>query len=575
MHDFEFFDEEEFFEYDDYEPAWFEAYGGIIFTVLAILTFCFFRLYLPYQETQPVSLTKLISLHENEKVTKDILAKHMYAKPKGVAVKPIRSLADAGNMHAQNITCWVYSDGFNVTVNHELAAQYCHKAAAQGHPGAQMNLAIHYAEHAAVRNIDKAIHYYTLAAEKRPDAAWYLSKIYGTYPEPYRSLQKANHYKIKAANGGNNRAMMSLAEDYEDGRSGLEIDNALAEKYYKMAIEAGHVDANAWISVFYREAEPPFSSDEKMVFHAKKGILLNRHPIAYGVLADAYMNGRGVEKNEMMAAHYYRGAAERGSDYAIAKLASIDTKKMRPKDAGFLYDGVLLPYAVKNVIIHPSNFHQLYDSIHNKTLNPLEISKVFEYYADGILGEHEDGEMPLGLLSSIYSGQGYSSYLEPVVEAYETRYSYGSGKHAYELGLIYMSGSGVKRNAETSMLWISKAMDLGYPDRSDYVGMYFTRPDNPVEKETQFARNALQKAAILGSERAAETLAEIYQDGLGVPANQVAALYWFDQADRGRINKEKEIHAIRESMSPDDIKRAEYLMNNCEKSDFEQCIQRL
>jgi len=572
MHNYVPLDDEEIAEY---RRSTYETFISILFIIFAIVVFCFFRIYLPYQKTKPVSLNKLISLHENEKVTKEILIKHMYSKPFGEAIEPIIELADAGNVHAQNISCWAILDGLNVIQNGPLAAEYCHKAAAQGHHGAQMNLGSYYAEDAEPKNIDKAIEYYTLAAEHRERAAWYLSNIYEKYPKPIRNFKKAHKYKKLAADMGYPRAMISLAEDYQRSRLGLENNNEMALKYYNLAKESGLVDAHIYLSVFYRDAAAPYQDYEKMVAHAQKAILYTKDPVAFDVLGDAYREGRGVEKNIKTAARYYTIAAKSGSEYSVLRLTALDSDKIDKKDSGFLYNNVRIPYLVKNSISHPEHFQNVINLVNNDTVNPLVKYNIFEYYADGMLGKHDEGYVNLTYLSEIFSGTGHSEYLVPVIRAYEKAASYGSGESAYQLGLVYMSGSGVERNSTKSMEWISEAMDLGFPDNRDYVGHYFRAPDNLSERETKFAQNALQKAASLGSEVAAETLGVFYQEGVGVEVDKALAMYWFNHADKGRYDKGDLIFSLRKSMDDKEITRAENFIENCKKSEFLMCTQNL
>jgi len=413
-----------------------------------------------------------------------------------------------------------------------------------------------------------------MAAEHRANASWYLSNIYEKYPAPIHDFELAIKYKTKAANMGNIYAMMSLAEDHEKARLGLSADHGTALKYYEMAKDAGHVDAHAWLSIFYRDAEPEHRDYDKMVTHAQKAILFNRHPSAFGVMGDAYLKGHGVEKNERTAARYYAMGAERGNQYAVNKLAFLDSKKIDQSASGFKYDGVTIPYTFKNAINFPENFHHTYTLMNNGSLSPLVKSKVFEYYADGMLKKHDDGYVPIGLLSSLFSGDGHSEDFTPVIQAYQTAANY-SGEHAYELGLIYMSGSGVKRNPATCLKWISKAMDLGYPDKRDYVGLYLTRPDDLSERETQLSRDLLQKAAVLGSEVAAETLGVFYQDGIGVEVDKSLAMYWFNHADRGRYDKGDIIFSLRKTMDVEELSKANYLIENCGKSEISTCSQNL
>jgi len=138
-----------------------------------------------------------------------------------------------------------------------------------------------------------------------------------------------------------------------------------------------------------------------------------------------------------------------------------------------------------------------------------------------------------------------------------------------------MSGSGVQRNPSVSLEWISKAMDAGFPDERDYVGLYLQHPDNPLERETQSARDLLQKAAAMGSEVASETLGTFYQDGIGVDADKAMALYWFNHADKGRTDKGDVLHTLRKGMNTDEITKAEYLIQNCKKRDLSICSQKL
>lgn len=564
-------------EEDTSSPAHrgFKYFLTVFLPTVLIIVFLSYKYYTKYHEARPVSLNKLVKLHTQNKVTKDILVKHMYAKPHGEAIVAIRQIADTGNMHAQNIACWVYSEGINVTVDHILSAEYCHKAAAQNHSGAQMNLGVHYAEYANPKNIEKAIHYYTLAAEHRANASWYLSNIYENYPAPIRDFEKAAKFKINAADLGNSYAMMSLAKDYEEARIGLTKNHGLALKYYKMAVKAKHIDAHAWLASFYRDADPEYKNYKKMLSHAKKAMAFNNHPAAFNVLGGAYLNGYGVEKDELIAARYYSMGAKRGDEYAIYKLSYLKSDQIDINETGFRYRDVKIPYAVKHIIRYPENFNQLMDIMSDASVTELVKLRIFEYYADGFLGKHDDGYVSLTQLSRLYSGQGYSANLQPIIKAYETAAEYTSGEHAYELALIYMSGSGVERSSAKSLEWISKALDSGQADEYDYVGLYYQGPDKAEEKETEYARNLLRKAASQGSEVASETLGVFYRDGIGVKADKAMALFWFNNADKGRSDKGDILYALRKNMSAGEISKADYLITNCQKLDANECAAKL
>ncbi len=537
-----------------------------IFLLIAVIATKFLW---PYYKTSPVSLDRLIELHSQEGVTRDIFVRHLEAKPFGEAIKPIMALADSGNVHAQNMTCWAHMDGLSVIRNNDLAISYCEMASNQGHSGARMNLGHLYYNNKEYFDLNKAINLYTLSAEHRAASAWNLSYIYENFPSPTQDFKKSIYYKKLAAELGYSQAFISLGNDYFEARLGLVKDYEQSLKYYNMAEEVGHPDAFAMLAGFYRKATPPFQDYKKMKHYSLKALRSNNHPMALSYLGDIYRDGMGVEKNPKRAAEYYNRCAMRNNTYCIGQLTTLSAYgsiNYENVGYGFKYKGETLPYLVRYVLTHPEHFSKVGEFIADKSTSPLLVSKIFEYYADGTLGDHDHGEFPPHLMN-VYFGDGYVEEFQPLLKAYEKMALWGSGKHAYQLGLIYMSGGGVVRNPKTSIEWISKALDLGYPDKQEYVGPYMMFAVESVEGNTQFARDTLYKAAALGSQKAAETLGFIYLEGKGVETDKVTAVYWYMHA-----NQNMTVSKIQNSMMPDEILRAESLFTNCKKTHFFSCL---
>jgi len=554
-----------------------QAFISLLILLVAVASISF-KFYYKFKNTQPVSFEKLIKLHSKEMVTTEILVKYMYAQPFGDAIKPIIKLADSGNVDAQNITCWAYLDGLNVEKRPDLVVKYCNMASEQGHHGAQMNLGHHYYTDEENFDLDNAIKYYSKAAKYRWNAAWTLSYIYENFPPPIRNFEQAVHYKKIAAELGYSHAMISLGDDYFKARLGLKVNNELALKYYKLAEKAGHVDAHAWLAMFYQDAKPPFQDYQKMNEHLKKAMVQDDHPTAYRMLGDAYRDGRGVEKNFKTAIKYYAFGAERDDKYMIFQLAhlhSLGQIKEGDLGYGFKYKNYILPYAVRNTLNYRDKIGQVLQIIHNENTNPVLRTKIFEYYADGMLGDHEHGAFPIDYTNTFYFGTGHINEFQPLVKAYEIQASRGSGRHAYQLGLIYMSGGGVVRNPKKSMEWISKALDAGHPDVQNYAGNYLSTSDEFVQRESKFARETLQKAAALGSAHAAQSLGSIYLDGAGVEIDKVSAMYWYTHANLGNLPQGETLYAIKKTMSLEEVSKAKSLMENCKKSEFFKCLNTL
>jgi len=524
-----------------------------------------------YNTYRPVSLKHAIQLHENSELTTKIFHKFMYAKPRGKAIKPLITLADQGNPDAQNMVCWAYMAGLNVDKNPKLAERYCLKSAAQGSYAAKANLGAFYSKSTEYQDFDKAIHYYTEAAPHRARAARGLSVIYELAPPPWQDYKKAISYKLMAAEQGDAQMMLNIAAHYENATLGVQQDTRLAIEYYKKALKAGHIDAEPRLASLYEYAEAPYQDYNKVIYHAKRAILRSKHPMALGIMGDVYLKGLGVEKNIEAATKYYKLASHYGYEYATGRLAYIETL-----NAGiqyeFIYKGHALPYSVKDSVSHPEHIGHVIDIINEGNIGELTVSKIFQYYGDSITNDFAEGSLAPNLIGEFYPYAGYKSEFEPLVKAYENAVLMGSARHAYELGLIYMSGSGVLRNPELSLKWISKAMDMGYPDVRSYVGLYYSGPDNPVEVETKHARDLLYQAANTGSAEAAKTLAKIYKKGLGVKVDKVLAMYWLAHADKGRVSQGEALYALRQTMTKDQLSYADRLIETCKKSEIKSCI---
>ena len=107
----------------------------------------------------------------------------------------------------------------------------------------------------------------------------------------------------------------------------------------------------------------------------------------------------------------------------------------------------------------------------------------------------------------------------------------GHGGAAYELGLAYAKGRGVKRDLDRSATWINRAAARGEP-RGQYLlgASYFA--GNGVPQDYARAAENLAAAATQGHARAQYLLAKSFADGLGVPKDPAWAARWYGKAAR-------------------------------------------
>jgi len=129
-------------------------------------------------------------------------------------------------------------------MQYEEAVKYYRKAAAQGHRGAQNNLAVCYASGYGVPKDDgKAVQWFRKSTEQGNPVAqknlgvWYL---YGRGVE--KDWSKAVSLFQKAAEQGDADAQYNLAECYFWGK-GIKKDDKEAFRWYEKAAEQGHAGA--------------------------------------------------------------------------------------------------------------------------------------------------------------------------------------------------------------------------------------------------------------------------------------------------------------------------------------------
>lgn len=108
----------------------------------------------------------------------------------------------------------------------------------------------------------------------------------------------------------------------------------------------------------------------------------------------------------------------------------------------------------------------------------------------------------------------------------------GHARAAYELGLAYMEGDGVREDFELSATWINRAADLGDPGAEFLVGSSLYGGIG-VEQDIARGLTFLQRAANQGHAKAQFLLGQAYVDGVGVDKNAQWAARWYGQAAHG------------------------------------------
>ena len=122
---------------------------------------------------------------------------------------------------------------------------------------------------------------------------------------------------IKKADSGDKNAQFSVGSAYDFGQ-GAPHDGEKAKKYYLMAAEQGHAEAqNSLGSIF--EAEGNYTEAASWYYQAVQ----QGHPLAMNSIAHYYLQGMGVPQDKNKGIELYITAANLGMPQAMYNLGAI------------------------------------------------------------------------------------------------------------------------------------------------------------------------------------------------------------------------------------------------------------
>ena len=290
--------------------------------------------------------SKLSDLSPNE----DLSAEESYKKGKDFdkkgdyenAVKYYRIAADQGHMRAQFNLALCYEKGEGVAKDYKEAVKYYKLAADQGYAKAQNNLALCYDNgYGVAQDYKKAAIYYKLAADQGDVEAQYnLALCYDNGQGVAQNDKEAARYYKLATDQGDMDAQYNVALCYHIGR-GVAKDCKEAARYYKLAADQGHTAAKRFLKQL--EATPAgellsveenFSKGKEFYFRLDyiKAVKYYKlaadqgHAEAQYNLGRCYEKGEGVSKDYKEAEKYYKLAADQGDVTAQFNLARCYTR---------------------------------------------------------------------------------------------------------------------------------------------------------------------------------------------------------------------------------------------------------
>ena len=205
-------------------------------------------------------------------------------------------------------------------------------------------------------------------------------------------------------------------------------------------------------------------------------------------VANAFLNGNGVEKNDKLAFEFFKKAAIQGIAEAQYRLGR--------------------------------SYHYGIGVKQNDKL-------AFQWYSKSSTQENSYGLNALGVCYDY--GIGVTKDSKKAIIMYKRSMNKGNLLAHVNIGLCYQKGTGVKKDYKKAVQWYRKAAEQGYASAQYNLGMCYQYRIG-VNKDPKQAVQWYRKAAEQGYTNAQYSLAFCYNNGIGVTKDLKQAILWYRKA---------------------------------------------
>lgn len=194
----------------------------------------------------------------------------------------------------------------------------------RNHAEAQFYLGLAYYQGAGMPGKDyeqAALNWRKAAVQGNPEAQNNLASAYEYGHGLQKDEERAAYWFTRAAENGNPTAQFNLAVMYQLGR-GLHTDLAMAAFWYEKAADQGFAAAQSNLGGLFRHGRGVSQDYVRAVFWYRKACDQS-YPLAEFNLAVMYELGQGVTASLTHAAYWYHRAAEHGEESARECFADV------------------------------------------------------------------------------------------------------------------------------------------------------------------------------------------------------------------------------------------------------------
>ena len=480
------------------------------------------------------------------------------------ALPIVERAASEGNGKAQNALCNAYRFGIGVPEDKAAAFDWCLRAGEQGEIEAQFSVGeICGSTGRRGGKIIAAMWYRKAAAQGHPDAQLALGQAYeddslGLLPTADGAISSALDWYRLAAEQGNAQAQFRLGAAYEEGRNGLAADDRLAIEWFRKGAGQGLAEAQvrlgdkfakgSGVPLDYQQAYSWYlkaldsgedrdatrlrgsSSDaydglrnlaglgfapaaERLRTAADQGI-----PQARRSVAQMYAKGQGVALDLAVAYQWYRRLGERHPDAAIVGIRDLADQGHAP--ALDWIQGL----AARGHAPAQLELGRMHAEGQGAVLDASEAAEWF------FLAAEQGNESALGELT-VLALDGNGEALRLLGELAQQ----GSAKAQMSISIAAMD-----ENTDVAQAWMRRAAQQDQSWAQAGLGLAYLTGMDGFKRDVDASAEWMRKAAGQGVAMAQLVLGFMHYTGEGVSRDLVQAYAWMrataEHAQEGEIS---------------------------------------
>jgi TPR repeat protein len=194
----------------------------------------------------------------------------------------------------------------------------------------------------------------------------------------------------------------------------------------------------------------------------------------------------------------------------------------------------------------PALAFELLQKAYQQGVDDAGINLAKRYYVDGELGKKDllkaleinsalaNKKHPgaLNNLGTLYEqGLGTAADAARALELFRASAELGDPMAMANTGRMLALGKGVPRDTAAALTWLNKAIDAGFAPASTFLGQIYLKPPDGSPPDPLLAAQAFRKGALRNFGPAQFALAQLYEDGHGLPRDLAMAYLYYGLAN--------------------------------------------